>query len=202
MPKAFFIKKNQVKKSLGLIFLLIIISCSANYTPKPRGFFRIELPEHQYTDSKVQELPYQFQQPEGTLLHADEDPRAEANWYNLDFPYFKATLHLSYKNLKNSQLNAILEDTRFLVYKHTVKASTIEESIIKRPADKVYGIVYRIGGEAASAYQFFLTDSTRHFLRGALYIDAMPQQDSLQPVIDYLSKDIDHIVSTLKWKNK
>jgi len=115
-------------------------------------------------------------------------------------------VHISYYSLNNHTkpprelLAEFMEETREMAYKHSIKANAIQERVFLNPDDDVFGIVYHIGGNAASPVQFFLTDSTRHFLRGALYIRATPDIDSLKPVIEFLERDVVHLIETFKWK--
>ena len=92
-----------------------------------------------------------------------------------------------------------MEESRTLAYKHTIKADAIQEQVFMNPANRVYGLIYKIEGNAASPMQFFLTDSTSHFLRGALYIREVPNIDSLKPVIDFLEIDIIRLIETTSW---
>ena len=124
----------------------------------------------------------------------------EPAWINVEFPRLNGKLHLSYKKINNN-LAKYIDDTHMLVSKHIPKATAIEESQISNPEHHVYGTIYKIqGSEAASVYQFFVTDSVHHFIRGALYFNSEPNNDSLMPVIDFVSKDIDHLIETLRWK--
>jgi gliding motility-associated lipoprotein GldD len=109
-------------------------------------------------------------------------------------------LHLTYTAL-NSDLAKHIEESRRLAMKHIGKASKIDELLIERPSDRVYGILYDFQGETASDFQFFLTDSTDHFLRGALYFNVSPNKDSLAPVIEYVERDIRHLVGGLRWRS-
>ncbi|MBK6347061.1 MAG: gliding motility lipoprotein GldD [Bacteroidales bacterium] len=178
---------------------LFCVSCSENATPKPRGYFRIDLPTREYRllDSI---FPYSFEVPVYSRITRDIHAPAEANWINIDFPRFKGRVHLSYKAVNNN-LGTYTEDAHSLVVKHIPKASAIEEIRIENKAQRVFGLVYDIKGTgAASPYQFFVTDSTTHFLRGALYFDVIPNNDSLAPVIDFIKGDIQHMLETLNWK--
>jgi gliding motility-associated lipoprotein GldD len=124
----------------------------------------------------------------------------ETYWINIDYPQFKGRLHLSYKEVNNN-LVEYLEDSRSLVLKHIPKASAINEQVIANPGAKVFGIEYNImGSGAASPYQFYITDSTDHFLRGALYFNVPPNNDSLSPIIDFIKEDINHLLSTFQWR--
>ncbi len=190
--------------SFRLILMISLISfftiaCQQNYVPKPKGFFRIDTPNKAYRDLDST-LPYTFSLPVYCKITSDKYSPNEKNWINIEFTRFKGVLHISYKPLNNN-LKKYLDDSHILVSKHISKATAIEESEINNPNHKVYGTIYRIqGAEAASVYQFYVTDSVHHFLRGALYFNALPNNDSLVPVIDFVSKDIDHLIETLKWK--
>ncbi len=185
--------------------VILFFGCNEKYTPKPRGFFRIGFPEKNY-DSIANNFPYSFKIPEYAVVTPDDRNPDKPSWINLEFPSNKAEVHVSYYNLQENNTNSrvllaeLMEETRELAYKHSVKANSIEEQVYLHPEDDVYGTLYRIRGNAASPMQFFLTDSTRHFLRGALYIRATPDIDSLKPVIEFLEKDIIHLIETTRWE--
>ena len=182
-----------------VLFSLIATACQQNYVPKPRGYFRIELPERSYREMDST-LPYSFSYPVYCKITPDTYSPNEHGWINVEFPKLNAKLHLSYKTI-DKNLAKYLNDTHMLVSKHIPKATAIEESQINNPEHHMYGTIYKIqGSEAASVYQFYVTDSIHHFIRGALYFNSEPNNDSLVPVIDFVSKDIDHIIETLRWK--
>ena len=186
------------------ITVLFLFGCKEKYTPKPRQFFRIDFPEKSYHQLQPG-YPYQFDIPDYSKIVADEDNPDQPNWINISVPANKAELHISYYNLKNTAspsrvlLNKFMEDTRALAYKHSQKADAIKEQVFMNPANNVYGLIYKIEGNAASPMQFFLTDSTNHFLRGALYIREVPNIDSLKPVIDFLEVDVIRLIETTTW---
>jgi gliding motility-associated lipoprotein GldD len=187
-----------------LAFLIAAISCREKYTPKPRGFFRIGFPEKNYVtiDNK---FPYSFEIPEYALVTPDNQNPDKPWWINVEFPANKAEVHLSYHALDYPSQNTrmllagLMEETRELAFKHSVKANAIQEQIFINHGSAVFGTVYLIEGNTASPMQFFLTDSTRHFLRGALYIRATPDIDSLRPVIEFLKQDVKHLIETTEW---
>ncbi len=186
------------------LLAFLLTGCGQKPTPRPRGFFRIDFPEKQYRPLG-EKYPYQFEVPHYALIKPDQRNPGKANWINVTVPANKAEVHISYYNLsgelsgKGGTLAEFMEESRRLAYKHAIRANAIEEQIFMNPGREVFGTIYRIKGNAASPLQFFLTDSTNHFLRGALYIRATPDIDSLQPVVDFLEKDIIRIIETTHW---
>jgi gliding motility-associated lipoprotein GldD len=167
--------------------------------PKPRAYYRIAFPEKKYVAYDA-DCPYIFERPAYSEMGKDLNTGAQPCWLNVEFPSLKGTLHLSYHEVKGNILT-YMEDTYTLASKHQIKASGIEEKLVSKDSAKVYGLIYEIGGNAASSIQFFLTDSTKHFVRGALYFNAVPNTDSLAPVIDFVRKDIYHLIDTFEWKD-
>lgn len=188
---------NQIKPILVILLFLILASCDNSFTPKPRAYFRIDFPEKSYLPYQG-ELPYSFEIPAYAVVMPDSSQFAEPFWVNVLVPANKAEIHISYKPV-NDNLHVYTEESRELTYKHVQKASAIEERIFINNGDGVFGTIYLIGGNAASPIQFYLTDSTRHFLRGALYIRDIPNVDSLRPVIDFLVPDVIHMIETTTW---
>ena len=184
---------------LFLLFLVFaFIGCSEKYTPKPYGYYRIDFPEKAYqplSDS----FPYQFEKATQAKLEIDQEANAEPYWINLVYPAYNATLHLSYKKITtDTSLQGYLQDCHRLAYTHTVKAESIDEKLFRR--EQLLGLIYFIEGNTASSTQFLVTDSTRHFLRGALYFNQHPDKDSLAPVIQYLRGDIVKLMETIQFK--
>jgi gliding motility-associated lipoprotein GldD len=194
---------NQIIRP-GLFFVLLMIAtmaCDSHYSPKPRGYFRIELPVKSYI-SFDSSLPYLFEYPEYTTITPDPQAPNEKYWININYPQYHATLHLSYKHISDN-LYTYLEDAYTLVSKHIPKADAINDSVIYDRERQVFGLTYRIEGSgAASPYQFFITDSTSHFLRGALYFNTTPNNDSLDPVIRFIIGDVQHLINTVHWNNR
>ncbi|MFN5323683.1 MAG: gliding motility lipoprotein GldD [Bacteroidota bacterium] len=191
-----------MKKHVRLFFyctaLALTSACSDSPTPKPKGYFRITLPEKKEYRYDGKPCPFSFSIPSYSTVAAYRDSLAQPCWKHLRFPQFNSEVFLSYKPI-NGDLQKLMEDSRTLVYKHTLKAESIEETVFHRPGEN-FGILYDISGNAASPLQFFITDSTQHFLRGALYFNTAPQPDSLAPVIDFLRKDVIKMMETLEWE--
>lgn len=183
---------------LPLTIIILAISCSEKYTPKPRGYPRIVFPEKVYIVHDSIE-PYVFEYPNYAKVVPDNSPNSEKYWLNIEFTSLNGTIYLSYKEI-NRNLESYIADSRNFVYKHTIKADQIPETPVNKPERKVFGILYDIKGNTASSVQFFLTDSSRHFIRGSLYFNTQPDKDSLAPVIDFVREDIVHFINTLQWK--
>jgi len=195
---------------MKIIRLLVIVVCCSPlfwacsgddgfYAPKPRGYFRLSLPERNYRifDSV---FPFSFEIPEYTTVENDTAGYKGEYWFNISWKDFKGKLHFSYKPLRNN-LYQYTEDAHTFVYKHVPKAEDIVAEKIEYPENKVFALLYHIDGpEAASPLQFYLTDSVTHYLRGALYFEHIPNNDSIQPIIEFVQNDIEHLISTFKWK--
>lgn len=188
-----------------LLGILVFMACEQSYTPKPRGYFNIQFPERKYRAFDTPGYPYTFEYPVYADIVKDttffgEKPE-NPYWININFPSLNGRIYVSYKQIgaQNNNLEKLVNDAFKMTYKHTYKADYIEEKNI-RNAHGVSGLFYEVGGNAASAKQFFATDSTRHFLRGALYFDATPNADSLAPVHRFLQEDMLHLVETLRWR--
>lgn len=168
------------------------------FSPKPRGYFRINFPEKSYRvyDSIC---PYKFEIPVYARMNQDKHNGANPCWLNLEFPKYKATVYLSYNSV-NNDIGKFLEDAHDIANRHQVKATGLDEITVLRDSAKVYGLVFDIAGNTASSVQFYLTDSTRHFLRGSLYFYSAPNIDSLRIVVDFIKKDILHLINTTSWK--
>lgn len=191
--------KKHFKIFISLAIILTFVSCGKGYTPKPRGYFRIDFPERSYqTLDSI--MPYTFEYPTYSIIENNISTNAEPYWINVSFPSYKAKIHISYKNVSDN-LYELYEDNIKLAYNHVVKADAIEEHIFINEKNNLYGMLFEIKGNAASPMQFFATDSVEHFLRGSLYFQTHPNKDSLAPVIDFLTEDIMYLVETIRWKN-
>ncbi len=183
-----------------VITAVLLSACGGNevdydYYPKPRGYMRLDFPEREYTTYSASNCPYSFEIPEYFTIidkeNCDKDIQMER---------FNATLFLTYVPV-DTNLIMNIEYSRKLVYDHSIKADAIEEKPVRYATNNAYGLLYKIKGDAASPYQFYLTDSTNHFLRGALYFNVKPNYDSIRTSLEYIVEDIDHIVETVQWIN-
>lgn len=190
----------KAKNCYLLFILLCFTACTGNdYIPKPKAYLRLDLPDNKYKSFDTL-FPYKFEYSVLSYMYPDKSAGAEPYWINLYYPRFNAVIHLSYKNVKKN-ISSYFEDSREFAMKHIPKADAINEKTIYNKEDHIYGIIYDIkGSEVASPYQFFVTDSTKNFLRGSLYFNMMPNNDSLAPIIDFIQKDIDHMITTFRWK--
>lgn len=186
---------------LTTIFLvsILIVACGEVSVPRPRGYFRIEMPAHEYVRYDSVGAPYSFDVASIGRVVADVEHKDELYWVNIVYPQFDCKIHVTYRNMRGN-VDESLEDSRRLAYKHTVKADAIGESYYDNDSLRVYGVLYRIKGNAASPLQFSLTDSVNHIFRGSLYFNCRPNKDSLAPVVEYIEDDVVRIMETLKWK--
>jgi gliding motility-associated lipoprotein GldD len=184
---------------------IVLLACNSDYLPKPRGYYKIEFPAHQYQLFDQPGYPYKFEYP--VYSHIVKDTQFfEANtenpyWINIDFPRFNGKIYISYKEIGKNSFEKLREDAYKMTYKHTYKATSIEDSPIHTPLG-ISGVFFNVGGNAATGKQFFVSDSVHHFLRGALYFDATPNEDSLSVVNNFLEEDMLHLINTFQWKGK
>ena len=205
-----------------ILIVVAVSSCNSIYTPRPRGFFKIDFPAHAYQVFDKPGYPYRFEYPVYGRIAQDstffEEQPENPYWLNIEFPQFQGKIYISYieiggksrfkvRDAKGNYVDSIgtnsfdnlIKSSYALTYKHSYKASSIEDSLFTTP-NKVDGIYFRIGGNAATANQFLVTDSVKHFLRGALYFDATPNADSLNIVNKFQQQDMKHLINSLTWK--
>lgn len=193
-------------KVLLAVFLitLLTVACNSDYVVKPRGYFRIDFPQKQYQKFDQPGYPYTFEYPVYGEVTKDSlffDEQAEnPYWLNIDFPQFQGRIHLSYKVVGRNNFDSLVNDAFTMSYKqHTYKASAIEPQPFTTP-NGIEGVYFTLKGNTATGNQFFATDTVRHFLRGALYFSATPNEDSLRPVNNFLKADLQHLINTLQWR--
>lgn len=199
----FSIRNFKIYKILFFI-LFFLLSCNSPYVPKPTGYFKIDFPQKKYKAFNRAGYPYTFEYPVYANVIKDStffgDSTENPWWINIDFPQFSARIYLSYKVIgEKYKLEKLLNDAFDLTNKHTVKATYIDDSAMT-VTPNVHGMYFKVEGNVATANQFFLTDSTKNFLRGALYFDATPNEDSLRPVNQFLVDDMKHLITSFRWK--
>jgi gliding motility-associated lipoprotein GldD len=186
------------------LIILFLLSCNSDYTIKPRGYFKIDLPQKSYQKFDRPGYPYTFEYPVYSNVVKDtlffESEPENPYWINVDFPQFNSKIHISYKDVGKNKIDSLVNDAFTMAYKqHTYKASAIEP--VPFTSDKgIQGVYFSLSGNTATANQFFITDSVKHFLRGALYFNATPNEDSLRPVSNFLREDMEHLINTLQWR--
>ena len=180
--------------------LLGLWACEEEYYPKPRGYNRIDLPEHAY-QALPDSLPYHFEYSREAKILKDSSWMAERYWIDLYYPYFDCNVQITYKPINGSEklLREYLSDSYKLTNKHNIKAYAIDYMVMPTATGKVAAVA-QLEGEVPTQSQFFITDSTEHFLRGALYFRTATANDSLAPVISWVNEDIKHLLNTLEWK--
>lgn len=180
-----------------LCFFAFFYGCKEDVLPKPHGELRLEYPEPTYKKLKT-DCPFTFDYSQNALR---ENNKSKCS-YRLHYPEMKATIYMDYFPIKDN-LPSLIKDAEKAVYEpHTTQATYISPKIIQNPAQKVYGTLYELGGKSALNYQFHLTDSLNHFLRGVLYFNVHPKPDSLAPAKEHVKNDIIRLMETFEWKNQ
>ena len=184
-----------------LLSVVMFVSCEQNYTPKPSSYFRIDFPEkgYQLYDSIC---PFTFEYPVyGNLSIVNNQLTIDNCWFNINFPKYRGTIHLTYKEIDDN-FDRFIEDNWKIIFKGIAqKADAVGERLYENPDMNVYGIMYDIRGNAASSVQFFVTDSVKNFLRGSLYFSVRPNADSLAPVVSFFRQDVIALMESIEWKN-
>ncbi|MBK7308384.1 MAG: hypothetical protein IPI88_16160 [Chitinophagaceae bacterium] len=205
-------------------FYFLHSACNSTYTSKKTGYYKIDFPERKYTVFQKEGFPYTFEYPVYAQVVKDstyfDQDLQNPYWINLDFPQLGGRIFLSYKavggkstykvkqadgsykdSLGTNVFDLMVNDAFKLTSKNESVASSIKDSLF-HTQNGITGVFFRVGGNAATAKQFFMSDTTKNFFRGALYFDVTPNADSLRPVVDFLQKDIDYLINTFKWTNK
>ncbi len=179
--------------------LSLSYSCKKSYIPRPYGYYRVDLPEHKYRILDTLSLPYHFEYSDYAVI-APRQKENEKYWLDIQYPMLNASIHCSYKQIDNNLLE-LSEDARNFVYSaHSSQADAIGEPRFENPYEDVYAVLYDLRGNVASPIQFVVTDSVRHFFRGALYFDNVPNKDSIAPMLEYVREDIKYLLETFEWK--
>lgn len=196
---------NKISLLCCLLLAMLFTSCEDyTYTPKPLAYPKIDFPAKTgYTLIPNDGCAFSFEYPSNAQLIRDtfffQEEIISNCWYNIAYPSLKGKIHLSYKEIgKDISLEKVLEDSHELTYTHTKKADYIDEYAINN-ANGVKGIMFEVGGDAATNMQFYMTDMEKHYMRGALYFRASPNADSIAPVLDYVREDMMHLFETFKW---
>lgn len=213
--------RNFAKYCVAILFSpLVFGACNSPFTVKKDGYFKIDFPKRAYQSFSEPGYPYTFEYPDYAYIARDTSyfQNTSPYWVNVVFPQFQAKIYISYKRIGGTSVyevknpdgshrdstgtnvfDKMVKDAYNLTYKNDIKAYSIGDSLMHTP-NGITGIYFDVSGNVATAHQFFLSDTTRNFIRGALYIRATPNEDSLRPVINFLQQDMKHMINTLKWK--
>ena len=185
-----------------LLTFVTLTSCGSDPIPKPKGYLRLEYPQADYKTYN-QDLPFAFDRNmlSDTIIYKPLQDDVKSFGLNIEYKKLKGTIYLTYKAIDGQErLIKYLKNAQNVTQEHTKKADAIEEVVWENPVNKVYGMFYEVGGNAASQSQFYITDSINHFLTGSLYFYAKPNYDSILPAANYLQKDIKRIMESVEWK--
>ena len=183
----------QITIALLLIVLFSVFSCKKEVLPKPSSYLRLDYPQAKYVHFE-NECPFTFEMNSEAIIKGEKDCG-----FTISYPKMKATIYLTYKPV-NNDVNKLLRDAQKLTYEHVIKADNILEQPFLNPTKKVYGMFYRVNGNAATNSQFYATDSIQHFITGSVYFYAKPNFDSVMPAASYVRDDMQRLMETLKWK--
>jgi gliding motility-associated lipoprotein GldD len=186
-----------------ILFVLFALACNSPFIPKKKGYEKVNFPSHSYQIFNETGYPYSFEYPiyaqiEHKVNYFGDNTQTKG-WININIPSFNATVFVSYKPILPHQFDTLVKDAYIFANNHNSKANAIEDSVFTTK-EGIHGVFFHIGGDVATNYQFFLTDSLHHFFRGALYFDTTPNEDSLAPANAFLFKDLTHLVNTFKWQ--
>jgi gliding motility-associated lipoprotein GldD len=180
-----------------VLVFIFISACSSDYSPKPKAYFHIDLPEPVYRSARFSSFYFNISNQAKIENRKDSTQNI---WFDLNYPRLGARIYCSYFPVNKQNFRAIAEENQKLAYVHEMKTDGIRESVFENPSQNVYGIVYEIEGNTASPLQFVLTDSVRSFFRGALYFNTAPNRDSIAPVLAYINNDIQMLIESFQWK--
>jgi gliding motility-associated lipoprotein GldD len=188
---------------LFVITVSFITACKQTPVNKPKGYYKIDFPKKGYQLFDKEGYPYSFEYPVYATVVKDSSFFGEETenpwWVNIDFPTLQGKIYISYKQIGRYKIDTLLKHSFKLSDAHSSKASYKEDSLI-HTSNNAHGLFFQLGGNVATSNQFFITDSIKHFLRGALYFDATPNEDSLGIVNNFVLEDMKHLINTIKWK--
>ncbi len=185
-----------MRKIMALLLIsFLCFSCKDDPRPKPKGFLALEYPEANYERLNIG-CPYTFDK--NAIAEVSPSRNRIPCWIQLDYEKMKGSIFITYQPVRNN-LDSLLADAQKLPLQHTIKADVIEGDVYTNDFNNTYGMFYEVEGDAASQAQFYLTDSTDHFLTGSVYFESLPNFDSIVPAADYLKKDIRHLMESLQW---
>lgn len=190
----------EMKRSIIFIVIIggLLTGCREHTVPKPYGYFRIAIPDTAFTSYSPQGYPYKFLLSENAVVrpHAHQ---GESYWIDIQYPTLNATIHCSYKPVHDN-LRLLSQDAQEFLYKHAVIATSIPEQGFENPDAHVWGVYCELNGNTATPIQFYVTDSVKHFFRGSVYCNAVPNQDSLAPIYDYMRQDVRRLMESFSWQ--
>jgi len=186
-------QKKQLIIFAILTVMFSVLSCKDEVLPKPAAYLRLDYPEAEYAQFESQ-CPFEFEMNADAVIKGGKDCG-----FTITYPKMKATIYLTYKPV-NNDIDKLLHDAQKLTFEHVIKADDILEQPYLNPSKKVYGMFYQVDGNAATNSQFYVTDSTKHFVTGSVYFYAKPNFDSIMPAASYIKNDMQRLMETLKWK--
>lgn len=183
--------------SLLLCVLILLSACRESVTPKPDGYFRIDPYPQTFRIDTIGGIAISVNDSARGVVPADRDD-VEADWLNLTYPRYRATVYLSYIPIKGSDnLMQLLSESRELVYRQNVNTSAVRAVAYENRERALFATLYKLSAESATPLQFIATDSVGFLLRGVLYYDAPIRQDSVAPTMDFLEADMMQMIESV-----
>ncbi len=182
---------------LALFLFVFVVGCQKNYTPKPRAYFRIDTPESNYTPYSNNRFSISISDKASLQVKRLTDQEI---WFDIVYPQYKSTIFCTYFAVTNDSIQPLLDDNKQLLYSHTKKASQFQEMTYSDGENQKFGSLYKIEGRVATPFQFYITDTKHHFLRGSLYFEYEVERDSILPVLEVLEQDLTELFNSLSWK--
>lgn len=192
-----------MKQLLVILTVTFLLAACGNedYTPKPRIYPKMDLPKQAYKTFEKTDCSFTFQQPVATQIEEKDSEKPTANEFNLYYPALNGAVYFTYYPItKEYALYELVADAYEMEDQHLQKASFMDHSAVIRPDANVFGEITDIGGDVGTPFQFYLTDSTTHFIRGALTFNATANSDSLAPALQYVKKDMMTLIESFQWK--
>jgi gliding motility-associated lipoprotein GldD len=178
--------------------VVLCVACTSRAVPKPMGYFRITIPDTSYVQASLDGYPYTFSLSNNAYI-SDHPADGEQYWIDIQYPMINATIHCSYKPIRNN-FRSLSQDAQEFLYKHSTVASAIPVQEYANPSNRVWGLYWELHGNTASPIQFVLTDSIEHFFRGSVYCNDVPNRDSLAPIYEYIEKDVRVLIESMRWQ--
>ncbi len=191
------------------LLLLVVAGCTSGgdqaFVPRPRMYPYVDLPQPKYGWMKEKkDCGFVFRKSNLSTIESRttffKDTLLHDCWFDLVYPEMEARVHFTYYPIGAAHpFQDLVSESFQMVYEHSSIASRIDENPIIQNGEEA-GMSFELKGPVASPYQFFLSDTTDHFIRAALYFNSRPNPDSIAPILAYIRADLDTLVKSFEWQ--